>query len=259
MQQLATKDGALTAVRTGTGRDLVLVHSLLTDRQAFDAVIPELARHFRVTLLNLPGFHGSRPVGGDLAAYARSIAAAFDDLAIARDAILLGNGFGGTVCLAFALDHPGRIGKLVLCDVAAGFPEAGKQAFRVMAQKVSEGGMAAIAEIAAKRVYHDAYVAAHPHVIGERRAVLMEVDPTAFRAACNALVDADLMPRLPALRVPTLVIYGALDQATPPALNRLIGDAVPTARQIEIPDCGHCPPLEQPATFLRAIEPFLKG
>jgi hypothetical protein len=53
MDQLVTANGATTALRGGSGPDLVLVHSLLTDRDAFQAVVPELAERFRVTLLNL--------------------------------------------------------------------------------------------------------------------------------------------------------------------------------------------------------------
>ena len=47
---------------------------------------------------------------------------AFDAFGIGRDAILMGNGFGGTVALAFALAYPERAGRLVLADVAPGFP-----------------------------------------------------------------------------------------------------------------------------------------
>ena len=43
MQQLSAGRGALTAVRTGTGRDLVILHSLLADRHAFDPVLEALA------------------------------------------------------------------------------------------------------------------------------------------------------------------------------------------------------------------------
>ena len=41
--------------------DLVVLHSLLADRHAFDPVLPALAAKHRVTLINLPGFHGSQP------------------------------------------------------------------------------------------------------------------------------------------------------------------------------------------------------
>ncbi len=65
------------------------------------------------------------------------------------------------------------------------------------------------------------------------------------------------MPLLAKLKVPTLVVCGALDQATPPALNRLIADKAPGARYVELPGCGHCPPLEQPQAFLAAIKHFV--
>src|SRR5882672_9658672 len=157
LEQLTAGHGALTAVRTGQGADIVVLHSLLADRHAFDPVLPALAAKHRVTLFNLPGFHGSQPTLLPLMdAYIASIEDGFQEFGIASDAILIGNGFGGTVALAFALAHPERIAKLVLSDAAACFPPEGRQAFAVMAEKVAQNGLGAVAEIAAKRVHSPA-------------------------------------------------------------------------------------------------------
>lgn len=258
MEQLMAAAGTLTAVRIGTGRDLVILHSLLTDRHAFDPVLPALAARFRVTLVNLPGFHGSSPIAASMDAYVGLIAKGFSEFSIGNDAILMGNGFGGTVALAFVIAHSKRVAKLVLCDAAASFPEPGKQAFRVMSEKVAAGGLGAIVDIAAARVFSPAYLGAHPQAVAERRAVLLQIDPIAFRAACAMLVDADLVPRLAQLEVPTLVVCGEFDQATPPVLNKLIAEQMPRARYVELPACGHCPPLEQPPVFLAAIRDFVE-
>jgi pimeloyl-ACP methyl ester carboxylesterase len=256
-EQITTANGMLTAARAGSGRDIVILHSLLTDRTAFDPVLPALAQSHRVTLVNLPGFHGSEPVMALLDAYIARIEDGFEEFGIKRDSIVMGNGFGGTVALAFALAHPDRMSKLVLCDAAPGFPEAGKQAFTVMAEKVAAGGLGAIADIAANRVFHAAYLAQNPKAIEERRAVLMQIDPVAFRNACTVLVEADLVPQLHKCKLPTLVVCGELDQATPPALNKLIAEKVPNGKYVELPDCGHCPPLEAPQAFLQAIKDFV--
>jgi pimeloyl-ACP methyl ester carboxylesterase len=259
MEQLALAKGDLTGTCAGSGRDLVIVHSLLTDRHAFDSVLPQLSTRFRVTLPNLPGFHGSAPIDGGIDGYVAWLGRVFDTFDIGPDPILMGNGFGGTVALAFALAQGDRVASLVLCDVAPGFPEAGKQAFRIMAASAAEGGMGAIAEIAAKRVFHTVYLGKYPEAIEDRRAVLLKIDPSAFRAACMALIEADLVPDLPMLEVPTLVICGELDQATPPELNQLIAAKVAGARYTELPRCGHCPPLEQPEAFLAAVAEFLEA
>jgi 3-oxoadipate enol-lactonase len=258
LEQLTAAHGQLTAVRAGRGRDLVILHSLLADRHAFDPVLSALADKFRVTLFNLPGFHGSQPVLPALMdAYIARIEDGFEEFGIQPDSILLGNGFGGTLALAFALAHPDRISRLVLVDAAAGFPEDGKQAFRVMAEKVGSNGLGAIADIAARRVHSPAHLETNPQAVDERRAVLMKIDPAAFQAACAILTEADYVTRLHALKVPTLVVCGELDQATPPALNKLIAEKVPGARYVELPGCGHCPPLEQPQAFLAAMKSFV--
>jgi len=258
LQQLSAGRGALTAVRTGEGRDLVLLHSLLADRFAFEPVLPKLAAKHRVTLFNLPGFHGSQPAMLALMdAYLAVIEDGFDEFGIAKDAVLIGNGFGGTVALAFALAHPERISKLVLSDAAAGFPSEGREAFAIMAHKVADGGLGSIAEIAAKRVFSPAYLAAHPEKIEERKKVLMGIDPKAFQAACRILQETDLVPLLHHMKVPTLVVCGEFDQATPPALNKQIVEKIPGAKYVELPGCGHCPPLEQPDQFIAAIKDFV--
>jgi 3-oxoadipate enol-lactonase len=127
----------------------------------------------------------------------------------------------------------------------------------VMAQKVAEAGLGAVAEIAAKRVHSPAYLAAHPEAIEQRKQVLLGIHPKAFQGACKVLQETDLTPLLHHLRVPTLVVCGELDQATPPALNKQIVEKVAGAKYVELPGCGHCPPLEQPAQFLAAIKDFV--
>jgi 3-oxoadipate enol-lactonase len=254
---ISTPDGLLTAFRIGDGADILILHSLLTDWTAFEPVIPWLAERFRVTLVNLPGFHGSAPAAPSIDAYADRIATIFDGLGLGRDTILIANGFGGTVALGMALHYGDRFGKLVLSDVAPGFPPEGRKAFEIMAGKVASEGLASVATIAANRVFHADYLARHPEAVEERRRVLLKVQPEAFIAACHALMTADLVASLPAIANPTLVLWGELDAATPPALCRLLADRIPGARSAELPGCGHCPPLEQPNAFTAAIESFL--
>ena len=127
----------------------------------------------------------------------------------------------------------------------------------VMAEKVADGGLGSIAEIAARRVFSPAYLAAHPEKVEERKKVLLDIDPKAFQAACKILQETDLVPLLHHLKVPTLVVCGEFDQATPPPLNKQIVEKVPGAQYIELPGCGHCPPLEQPQQFLAAIKEFV--
>ena len=85
-EQLTAGHGSLSAVRTGQGRDLVVLHSLLADRHAFDPVLPALAASHRVTLINLPGFHGSQPTPLALMdAYMAAVEDGFQEFGIGND------------------------------------------------------------------------------------------------------------------------------------------------------------------------------
>jgi len=249
--------GVVDVESTGSGPDLVLLHSLLIDRSAFDRVLPALSRSRRVHRVALPGFDGSSPVDPSVDAYADRIADVIRAICPGPGTAVAGNGFGGFIALALAARHEGLVERLLVIDAAAGFPEAGKSAFRIMAEKVAAGGMDAVVDIAARRVFHDAYLAAHPEAFDERRAVLRRFYPTAFVGACRALERLDLAAVLPRISIPTMVVVGELDAATPVPLARSLADGIAGAEFVMLRGCGHCPPLEQPAGFLAAVTGFL--
>jgi 3-oxoadipate enol-lactonase len=253
MQRVLKSGATVTGVRQGQGPELLVLHSLLTDAGAFDTVLPELAKDYTVTILNLPGFRGSTPIAASMDAYVDWIDEAATAFGMASPGTVLGNGFGGTLAVAFTLGRPERVTRLIVCDAAAGFSEQGRQAFRVMQEKVAAGGLGSVAEIAANRVFHAEYIAANPGVVEERRKALMAIHPDSFQAACTMLISCDLVGKLPSIKAETVVICGELDQATPPVLGRQIAENVPGGRYIELPKIGHCPPLEAPAAFLAAF------
>src|SRR3954470_14491217 len=251
--------GVIAVEQMGQGPDVVLLHSLLTDKDAFQPIMPALARTHRVTLVDLPGFGESTPAQPPIEIFADRVAASFPKLGIAKAAAVLGNGFGAFISVALAQRHGGLFARLIVCDGGAAFPDAGRAAFKTMAEKATAGGMDAVVDIAVLRIFHPAYLEANPHVIEERADVLRQLDPAAFAQCCRALETMDLRPGLASITMPVLVIVGALDAATPPPLGRALADGVAGARFVEIPDCGHCPPLEAPDTLLALIEPFLKA
>jgi len=243
----------------GAGPDLLLIHSLLTELTVFDLVMPALAATRRVTRLNLPGFGASAPVPLDsVAEYAGHVARVMDALELPRDTAVFGNGYGAFVALELAIRHGERFGTLIVADTLAAFPEPARAPFRAMAERVRAGGMAAVLDTAIGRMFPPAFTARHPEVIAERKSALAAVDPQCFARACLALAALDLTAQAPDIRNPTLVLCGALDQTTPPALARELAKLIPDARYEEIAESGHCPMLEQPALLTDKVQRFLE-
>jgi len=243
--------------QAGAGRDLILLHSLLTDRTAFDRVAPELAKTRRVWLVNLPGYGGSSSAGPAVEDYADRIAALLAALGLPRTTDVLGNGFGGFIAVALAARHGRQFDRLVVVDALATFPVAAKQPLRLLAERVAKEGMAGALDIAVRRMFPEPYIAAHPEVIEERKRALRKADPASFRAACLALVNVNLIAVLEKIRNPALVLAGSEDATTPPALARELAAGIHGARFAEIPGCGHCPQIENPQAFLAALAGFL--
>ena len=252
-------DGAPVEYRQdGAGPDLLLLHSLLTELGVFDTIVPALAGRHRVTRLNLPGFGASAPIElHSVADHADHVARMLDALQLPRSVDVFGNGFGAFVALELAIRHGARFGRLLVADTAPGFPEPATAPFRVMAEKVRTVGMAAVLDAAIGRMFPAPYQEAHPDIVAARKTALVPTDAACFARACLALAALDLRVRLPGIRNPTLVMCGALDQTTPPALAREVASAIPGAIYREIDGSGHCPMLEQPEALVAMIESFI--
>jgi len=252
---LLEKSGlSVEVLQSGKGPDLLLLHSLLTEMTVFARVLPALEANFRVTRINLPGFGASAPVVLEtVAAHADHVARIMDALALPGTTGVFGNGFGAFVALELAVRHGGRMGRLVAADALASFPEPARAPFRGMAERVRQGGMAAVLETAIGRMFPPEFAAAHPEIIEERKRGLAAVDPQCFARACLALAALDLGDRLGAIRNSALVLCGALDQTTPPALARELAARIAGARYEEIPGSGHCPMLEQPERLVQLL------
>jgi 3-oxoadipate enol-lactonase len=249
--------GTVNATQSGEGPPLFLFHSLLSDRASFDAIVPTLSRAFRVIVPELPGFGRSQAVSGGLAAVADRMADAVRDAAAGEAAIVLGNGYGGFVALQMAIRHPGIAQKLVLADCGAAFSEPGRQAFRNMATAAGAKGLAAITDVAMKRLFAEDFQAQHPDLMRDRREAFLRTDPEVFRAACYALATLDLRPEVARVKVPVLVLVGEHDEATPPPMSHELAGLLPQAHLEIISGCAHVPQLQAPGVFLEVIGDFL--
>lgn len=251
--------GRIRSVVTGSGPDLLLLHSLLTDSEAFDPVLGALTSKWTVNQLDLPGFGGSSAVAGDtIDAQAEAIAALLDAGDFDRDStVLAGNGYGAFVALGTAVGHGDKFDRLLLIGCGTGFTEAGRAAFANMAARVGEGGMEAVVEVGIRRIFTEDYLQAHPEEAEARRRVLRAIDPSSFRRACLALESLDYSESVSHVNNQTLVVTGSADQATPPELGRHLAEAMPKATYVELAGLAHAPQLQDPAAFIDSVSGFL--
>jgi 3-oxoadipate enol-lactonase len=251
--------GTVNAAQTGKGPPLFLLHSLLSDRASFDAVAPKLSQSFRLLVPELPGFGRSLAVKSGLADIADRMAEAVKDGSLGGGAIVLGNGYGGFVALQMAIRHPGIATRLILADSGAAFSDPGRQAFRNMAAAAKANGLAAITDVAMRRLFAPEFQAAHPELMRDRREAFLKTDPEVFRAACAQLAELDLRGELAKVKMPVLVMVGEHDEATPPPMSHELAALLPDARLKIIPGCAHVPQLQSPDLFLEAISDFLQA
>ncbi|WP_028798952.1 3-oxoadipate enol-lactonase [Streptomyces sp. 142MFCol3.1] len=238
----------------GTAPALLLGPSLGTSYALWDAVAPELSVDHRVIRWDLPG-HGGSPAGlvhpgatvGDLAAPVLALA---DSLGIERFAYA-GVSLGGAVGLHLAVHHPERLSSLAVICSSAHFN--GSKPWRERAELVRREGLASVAATADARWFTPGFTV--PRLVADHRAA----DPEAYAACCDALAAFDIRDRLESIAVPTLLIAGREDPATPPSHLREIADAVPGAALVEIPGASHLAPAQCPEAVLTALRAHFSG
>jgi 3-oxoadipate enol-lactonase/4-carboxymuconolactone decarboxylase len=233
---------------------LLLLHSLGTDNRIWDGPAETLRQNFRLVRPDLRG-HGLTTVTPgpySIEGLARDMLALLDALGIGA-AHLAGVSIGGMVAQAMAAMVPGRVRSLVLVDTALAIPPA--DLWQGRAATVRAQGMAPLVEQVVARWVTPASLQS-PGAQG-LRAMLRRTDPEGYAGAAEAIAAADLTEATRSLRLPTLVLVGDGDAATPLASAEALRDAIPGARLEVIADAAHIPTVERPEAVTTAMMRFL--
>jgi 3-oxoadipate enol-lactonase len=145
----------------------------------------------------------------------------------------------------------------VLADCGAAFSEPGRAAFRGMSAGVEKGGLAAIADVAMRRLFAPAYQAEHPDLIAQRRERFLAMSTQTFHAAAASLATLDLRPQLAGMKLPALVLVGEMDEATPSPMSVELAAGLPDAKLVILPGLAHVPQLQAPEQFLAEVAGFI--
>ncbi len=234
------------------GPVVVLGTSLGTSTAMWDPQVRALAERCRVVVLDHRGHGGSGVVDGpatidDLGG---DVLVLLEQLSIDRFS-WVGLSLGGMVGMWLATRRPGWVERLALVCTAAHLPPA--EAWLERAATVRRDGTAAIADAVVGRWFTPGFIAREPAVVDAHRAMLLATSPEGYASCCEAIAGMDLRPDLPAATVPTLVIAGADDPATPPSFAEEIADGIPGARLEVVPDAAHLASVEQPVLVTKLL------
>ncbi len=235
---------------------LVFLNSLGTDLRAWDGVIPYVADRFTILRYDKRG-HGLSdcpPGPYTLEDHADDLLGLLDQLAL-PPAILIGVSVGGMIALQVALQQPARVRALVLCDTGAKIGTADFWTERINAVRTK--GLEAMAPAILSRWFSSSFAQQQPAAYCGYGNLLKRTPVEGYVATCAALRDADLREAVKTLQTPALVLCGDEDLATPPALGRELAATLPQARFALVPQAGHIPAIEQPATLVAQITQFL--
>jgi pimeloyl-ACP methyl ester carboxylesterase/mannose-6-phosphate isomerase-like protein (cupin superfamily) len=244
----------VTFTEYGSGRPVLLLHGGAGPFSvAGFAELLSSSEPARVIVPVHPGFDGTpRPDQlSSVASLAAVYAELLRDLGLS-DVCVIGNSIGGWIAAELALAESAapdcRVSSVVLVN-AAGL-------------HIAEAPAADFFALTLDQVFDlsyfnpDAFRIDLATLPDERKATMAANRAALLAYGGHATADPGLLGRLPAITIPTLVVWGAADRMIPPAHGQAYADAIPGAQFRLIEHAGHLPQLEAPAELLAGVTEF---
>jgi len=260
MDRVETRIGTVAYRRVGAGAPLVLLHGGLSDGRAWAPQLESLAREYDVVAWDASGCGGSADPTADLclADYADAVAVLVRALG-AGPVHLAGHSFGAGLAIDVYGRHRHQVRSLVLSGAYAGWRGSLPPA------EVEARLNRALAELDRPPAeWADSYLAGFfgrsvpLETLQAARTMMLDARPAGTRSMLTAFASADLRAVLPAISVPTLLIYGAEDVRAPRGVAEALHAAIPGSRLTLVPAAGHDVNLEAPQEYDAAVRAFLR-
>ena len=242
-----------------TGAPVVtLSHSLASDLSMWDPQMKALTATYRVLRYDTRGHGGTdAPAGAyTLEQLAEDAQALLGVLGITRTH-WIGLSMGGMIGQTLALSSPGLFRSLALCDTSSRVPAEARPVWQERIKTAETQGMEPLVEPTIGRWFTAPFREQRHDVVDPVRTRIRTTDPRGYAGCCHAIAALDLTDRLPAIKLPTMIIVGEEDQGTPVAASQAIQARIAGSQLEIIKSAAHLSNLEQPEAFTRIITSFL--
>ncbi|MGH3645689.1 MAG: alpha/beta fold hydrolase [Micromonosporaceae bacterium] len=262
MSTLTVNGARIQITDTGAGPPVVFGHGLLWSGEMFRPQIEALRDHYRCVTVDWRGQGGSEVTasGYDMDTLTHDLIGVLDALGI-EDTHYVGLSMGGFVGMRLAARHPQRVRSLTLLNTSAGPEDPDKVSrYRLLARIVRLFGTRPVVGRIAEIMFGESFRRdeSRAEQRQELRQQLLRVDRTGAVRATYAVIDRpEVYELLPEITVPTLVIAGDEDVATPQAKAQRIQAGIAGSQLLVVPHAGHTSTLEEPAAVAVALADHL--
>ena len=250
----------LNVVREGDGPIVMLSHALGCDLSMWDGVAAQLSRAHTVLRYDHRNHGASELLPGALRieTLAQDAAELIQREAGGEPVHFVGLSMGGMTAQALAVRHPELLKTMVIANSAAHYPD--QAPWRARVETVAARGVAAIAPGAVSRWITPAWAATPEGAEAAKKLhdVLVRTDAQGYIESCNAVAAIDFRESNHRVAVPTLVIGGLQDEATPMAMSQAMASAIPHAR-LQTIDAAHLSAVERPVEFAQLLIDFWRS
>ena len=239
---------------------LYCLHGVGGDGQSFANMVAQLPPQWHTHCWNFPGYAGT-PALLDWS-WDKLAERLHQDILANTNApvVLLGHSIGGMLAQWYARCYPNSVQALILCATSPAFGRNdGDFQKRFIQQRLAplDQGLS-LASLAPGMVEELAHPSATAATRKQAIQCMEKVPEATYRQAMQCITTFDMRPYLPRLSMPKLLIAGDQDSNAPSAMMQRFADKLPApCTFIELAQCGHLLPIEQPQTLSQAVVDFL--
>jgi len=239
---------------------LTLSHSLACSVRMWDPQLAALKDQYRILAYDTRGHGASEATKGayTLELLADDLFFLLKELKIAQTHFC-GLSMGGMIGQTFALKYPGVFRTLTLADTTSRYPAEAGPLWQDRIKIAETKGMEPLAQPTLERWFTEPFRKANAAAVDPIRKLIVSTPVSGFVGCCHAIPKINLTARLKEIKCPILVIVGADDPGTPPAMAKEIHDNAPGSKLVVLPQAAHISNLEQPEGFTRALRDFLRS
>ncbi|TFG05051.1 MAG: alpha/beta hydrolase [Promethearchaeota archaeon] len=232
---------------------LIFVHGAMGSHNIWKKQVERLSSKVKILAVDLPGHEENQCTEiPNLNSYIAYLKETIEQNQVEK-VILAGHSMGGGVVMLYYLQYPEKVAGLILVGTGA------RLKVMPIILELTKKDIPQVVKMMGTVAFHKKTKKYNPEIIEEVSKSMACISSTIGHQDFSICNNFDVMDKITAIKIPTLIICGDDDKLTPVKYSRYLNEHIPASKLHIVENAGHMVMVEQPTIVNEAIEEFLES